>query len=128
MPKLMQAKKFIEIFDLGELKSEDFPEITVQSVTAEKYVMLMYNDCLASVRAWAEKKYPQATVRDQCSFAGLVLYYATGAYGGYGTETYKKERIAERKINAFYNQNVSAMPPEDMTEKIIELCAEYILK
>ena len=56
------------------------------------------------------------------------MYFATGAYGGYGTELYEKERIAERKVHAFYGDNFRTMSAQEVTEKAIEMCIENILK
>jgi len=128
MPKIMETKSFIRIFNLENVTNDDFPTATLENIPKEKYLMFMYDQYLEKVKEWAERNYPEAAHKDCCSFAGLVLYYATGAYGGYGTELYEKERIAERKINAFYNQNFRTMSAQDMTQKLVDLCVEYILK
>lgn len=95
MPKYLETKSFVEKFELGTVKNEQFPE---------------------------------AGIKDHCSFAGLIMYFATGAYGGYGTELYEKERIAERKVHAFYGDNFRTMSAQEVTEKAIEMCIENILK
>ena len=91
-------------------------------------MMLMYDQYLEKVKEWAEKNYPSASLKDQCAFAGLVLYFATGMYGGYGTELYEKERIAERKVNNYFSKNFKTTAPDELTKKLVELCIEYILK
>ena len=50
---------------------------------------------LSAAVYYAHKKHPGAENIDVCSFAGLVQYYATGWYGGFGTEDYEKERIID---------------------------------
>lgn len=128
MPKLMETKSFIRIFNLEDVTKGDFPTVTWEKIPEEKYVMLMYDKYLEKVKEWAEKNYSEAEHKDCCSFASLVLYFATGAYGGYGTELYEKERIAERNVDTFYKQNFRTMSAQDMTQKLVDLCVEYILK
>lgn len=53
---------------------------------------------LAAALWYAKNTYPDADNIDICSYAGLVSCLATGMYGGFGTEEYKKERRAENII------------------------------
>lgn len=133
MPKYLVTKDFIAKFELETVKNEHFPDVTIESVlgndTSEfNFLMLMYDLYLEKIKEWAENNYPEAGIKDQCSFAGLVMYFATGAYGGYGTELYEKERIAEQKVHAFYRDNFRTMSAQEVTEKAIEMCIENILK
>lgn len=56
--------------------------------------------CDAALR-WAEAEYPEASNLDRCSFAGLLAYYVTGWYGGYGTESYDREEHVQSLILLF---------------------------
>ena len=133
MPKYLETKSFVEKFELGTVKNEQFPDVTIESVLGNNssefnFLMLMYDLYLEKIKEWAEKNYPEAGIKDHCSFAGLIMYFATGAYGGYGTELYEKERIAERKVHAFYGDTFRTMSAQEVTEKAIEMCIENILK
>lgn len=64
--------------------------------------------------------WPEAENIDRCSYAGLVAYFATGWYGGYGTEEYILERQVEALILAFAggippdeDGGIAIMPPRD---------------
>lgn len=56
------------------------------------------DDILALAIHYARSRYPLADDRDVCSFAALVQYLCTGLYGGFGTDDYPKERLAEETI------------------------------
>lgn len=56
---------------------------------------------LAAALYYAQNKHHNPSRIDVCSFATLVAYLATGWYGGFGTDEYEKEQIAEKIITAF---------------------------
>lgn len=126
--KYFLTKTFVEKFELETVKNEQFPNVTIESVPEDKYLMLMYEPYLEKVKEWAERNYPEVEHKDRCSFAGLVMYFATGMYGGYGTALYEKERIAERKVQYFFRENFRKMSAQEVTEKAIDMCIENILK
>jgi hypothetical protein len=66
-------------------------------------------DFLEAARIYAERVWPEAENVDRCSYAGLVAYFATGWYGGYGTDEYQKERQVEALIHAF----AGGYPPDE---------------
>jgi len=66
---------------------------------------------LATALYYAQNKYPDAERIDICSFAGLVAYLVTGWYGGFGTDQYTKERIAENVVTAL----AGGIPPKPGT-------------
>lgn len=54
-----------------------------------------------AVARWAEERYPDADPIDRYSFAALVAELTTGMYGGWGTESYKREEQARDLVLAF---------------------------
>lgn len=124
MPKLLESKTFIQFFDLdpkGRTKE-------MSENTAAKWLLLEGNGVLESLRKWAEEHYPDAPQVYQRSFAGLMEYFGTGAYGGYGTESLRKERYAESKAYAFYRQMADKLSVEQMTEAMIWFVASHLLQ
>ena len=120
MPKLIETPVFIQIFNLEDSVKEN-PFFGTSLID-------LYDQYLEKVKAWADEKYPDAEIIDRCAFAALILYYASGFYGGYGTESYSKERVAEQKVNAFVNQYVNEMTSQEISEKVVELCISSLLK
>jgi hypothetical protein len=90
---------------------------------------------LAAALWWAQTNHADADRLDICSFAGLVAYLATGWYGGFGTDQYKKERRAENIVlslagggpvdeeSEFYFMPASVVngtPTADFTRRVLE--------
>ena len=124
MPKLLESKKFIEFFEL-DTKNET---TSLSNEGADKWLMSKMFELDESLRKWAEVHYPNAPTVDHCCFAGLIAYFATGVYGGYGTENNQKERFAEHKAYEFYNHMQNRLSPEDMTVAMIYFVASHILQ
>ncbi len=124
MLKLVDSKTFIQFFYLDSKgETQGMPENT-----AARWLILERKGVLESLRRWAAEHYPDAPTIYQCSFAGLVEYFATGMYGGYGTESLQKERYAESKAYAFYRQMADKLSPEQMTEAMIWFVASHLLQ
>jgi hypothetical protein len=73
------------------------PEVAAQG----EWPLAWPDPLLAGALAWAQREYPGAEPRQAAAFAALVQYFATGWYGGYGTENDPAERRAERLLLAF---------------------------
>ena len=63
MPKYLETKSFVEKFELGTVKNEQFPDVTIESVLGNNssefnFLMLMYDLYLEKIKEWAEKNYP----------------------------------------------------------------------
>ncbi len=56
------------------------------------------DDILALAIHYAASRYPLAEDRDVASFATLIQYFATGMYGGFGTEEYGREKLAHETV------------------------------
>lgn len=79
------------------------------------------SDYVLAAALWhARTRYPEAGNLDVCSYAGLVAYLATGWYGGFGTESYEKERQAEHIVLALAGgrppapDGIVALVPEEV--------------
>ncbi|KAF2958416.1 hypothetical protein AS159_01570 [Thermotoga sp. Ku-13t] len=53
-----------------------------------------------AVMRYARGKYPNASAYDVASFGSILPYLATGMYGGFGTDQYWKEELADMAIIA----------------------------
>jgi len=124
MPKLLDSKTFIQFFELDGKKETD----GLSARATDKWLMWKQPDITESLLKWAEDSYPSASHLDHCSFAGLVAYFATGGYGGYGTVNVQKERFAEQKAYGFYNHLYDKLSAEDMTIAMIWFVASHILQ
>ena len=117
MPKLLDSKTFIQFFELDK----DNETASLSDEATDKWLLWKQFDFTESLRKWAEEKYPNAPHLYHCCFAGLIAYFATGAYGGYGTEYVQKERFAEHKAYEFYTRLHKVLSPEEMTHLIDSL-------
>jgi len=126
MKNMLENKTFIRFFELDEKGA------TAQLSTEGRYLWLVknYNDILKSIYNWTKKNYPHTPHVYRCSFATLMVYFATDVYGGYGTENVKKERYAEHKAYEYYKQllNNANLSEEDMTISLIFFVASHILQ
>lgn len=90
---------------------------------------------LASALWHAKDRHPDAELLDVCSFGGLVSYLATGWYGGFGTDYYVKERLAENIVTALAggvpaepDGFASLMPESRLTGEPSEAFTTLVLK
>lgn len=123
MPKILESTTFIEYFDLDK-KGE-----TGNLSEKATYMWLIRNhsEVTSALLKWSEEKYPNAPHLDHLCFAGLVAYFATGAYSGFGTENVQKERFAEHKAYEFYTHLHEKLSPEQMTLALIEFLISHLL-
>ena len=91
--------------------------------------MLMYDLYLEKIKEWAEKNYPEAGIKDHCSFAGLIMYFAIGAYGGYGTESNPYEIRTTQQVLNIGDENFQEMLLEgDNEDLFFELTGDIDLR
>ena len=126
--EILDRKYVKKFFGLDELKSEEYPFLREGDVPEAKYWSLRYDEYLKAVKAWAHSQFPQAEEIDCCSFAALVLYFATGIYGGWGTERYTKERYAEAKAYSFYSNACDGLNSKQASCAIIYLLVSHLLQ
>lgn len=124
MPKLFDSKTFIQFFELDK----DNETTSLSAEATDKWLMWKQFDFTEDLRKWAEEKYPNAPHLYHCCFAGLIAYFATGAYGGYGTENVQKERFAEHKAYEFYTRLHEELSPEQMTVALIYFTISHLLQ
>lgn len=124
MPKLLDSKTFIQFFELDK----DNETASLSDEATDKWLLWKQFDFTESLRKWAEEKYPNAPHLYHCCFAGLIAYFATGAYGGYGTEYVQKERFAEHKAYEFYTRLHKVLSPEQMTIAMIYFIISHLLQ
>lgn len=73
-------------------------KLNIHGVDYENEELEAYDYFLALGIWYANEKYPEAKLIDKLSFATLLSYFATGLYGGFGTEEYKKEQLIDKHI------------------------------
>ena len=123
MPKLLESKTFIQFFELDK----DNETANLSAEATDRWLMWNQFDLTEDLRKWAEEKYPNTPRLYHCCFAGLIAYFATGGYGGYGTENVQKERFAEHKAYEFYTRLHEVLSPEQMTIALIYFIISHLL-
>lgn len=120
---MLQPKTFIQFFGLDE-GANPIPE-------GGEYMWLVNNQSHVSekILGWTREKYPNTPDIYRCSFAGLMVYLATGFYSGYGTEKLQKERFAEQKayIHYRYLQDELKLPEELITKLMVSFVESHLL-
>lgn len=72
----------------------------------------------------AVTKFPNADKRDQYSFAALCQSFFTGWYGGFGTETYEKERKIQNQAIFLLNRLTEISVSDEAKAKILLIFLE----
>lgn len=124
MPKILHPKTVINFLNLDSNNET----LCLSEEASYQWLFQRHNMLTEALHKWATVNYPNAGVLYHCSFAGLVAYFATGAYGGYGTQSLQKERYAESKTYEFYNHLHDKLSGEDLTIAIIYFVASHLLQ
>ena len=124
MPKLFDGRTFIDFFKLDENNET----LNLSSEAIDMWLKSNQFGFTEDLCKWAKEKYPNAPHLYHCCFAGLIAYFATGVYGGYGTERVQKERFAENKAYEFFTCLHEMLSPEQMTIALIYFTISHLLQ
>ena len=95
---------------------------------SDAIIMAQYDEYLEKVRIWAGEHYPDSAMDNRLSFATLIMYFVCDYYAGYATEADSKARVTEQKVCAFYNHYYKEMSSKDISERVISICIDALLR